>query len=173
MTTIPEPTPHRVTPVTADDAEALAEVARLFAEYSEWLSGFVKHTTVAEELEELPGGFAPPGGALLIAADASGAICGCVGVKRHSDAAAEIKRLFVREACRGTGLGHALFASALDTACNLGYVEALVSTIPAKTPTANAMYDRIGFQSTGRFEDHTHADVEIRYLRLDLGDWCA
>jgi len=173
MTPIPDPPPHRITPVTAADADALAEVARLFAEYSEWLSGFVVHTTIAEELDELPGAFAPPSGALLMATDADGAICGCVGVKRHGDAAAEIKRLFVRDACRGTGLGHALFASALDSACDLGYTEALVSTIPSKMPTANAMYDRIGFESTSRFEDHTHADIEIRYLRLDLGDWCA
>ena len=173
MTLTPDPASHRITPVAAGDTQALVEVARLFAEYSEWLSGFVAHNTVAEELAELPGAFAPPSGALLIATDAGGAICGCAGVRRHTDSAAEIKRLFVREACRGTGLGHALFASALDVACDLGYSEALVSTIPAKMPTANAMYDRIGFQPTSRFEDHTHADIEIRYLRLDLGDWCA
>ena len=163
----------RIIRVGSSDRDALAEVARLFAEYAEWLASFVVHTTVADETASLPDPFAAPGGALLVAIDGSGAICGCVGVKRHSDAAAEIKRLFVREECRGTGLGHALFSAALDAACELGYAEALVSTIPSHMPAANAMYERIGFTPTRRFEDHTHAEVEIRYLRLDLGDWCA
>ena len=86
---------------------------------------------------------------------------------------AEIKRLFVRDNCRGGGLGRALFSAALDAACDLGYAEVLLSTIPSHMPRANAMYDRIGFAPTQRFEDHAHAEVEMRYLRLDLGYWCA
>jgi putative acetyltransferase len=163
----------RIAPVAPDDSTTLAEVARLFSEYSEWLDPFIVHTTIAEELASLPAPFVAPGGLLLVSADADGAICGCVGVKRHSDSAAEIKRLFVREECRGTGLGRALFSAALDAACELGYAEALVSTIPSHMPQANAMYEHIGFRPTHRFEEHTHAEVDIRYLRLDLGDWCA
>jgi len=163
----------RIRSITAKYTEAVAEVARLFAEYAEWLAPFVVRTTIAEEIASLPAPFTAPHGVLLVGADAGGAICGCVGVKRHSDSAAEIKRLFVREGCRGTGLGSALFSAALDAACELGYAEALVSTIPSRMATANAMYERIGFVPTHRFEDHTHAEVDIRYLRLDLGDWCA
>ena len=163
----------RIIRVSGTDRDALAEVRRLFGEYAEWLAAFVVHTTIADEIASLPAPFVPPDGALLVAVDASGAICGCVGVKRHSDSAAEIKRLFVRDECRGTGLGRALFSAALDVACELGYTEALISTIPSHMPTANAMYKRIGFAPTRRFEDHTHADLDIRYLRLDLGDWCA
>jgi putative acetyltransferase len=170
---VPSTRDHRIRSITAQDSDSVAEVARLFAEYAEWLAPFVVHTTIAEELATLPAPFTPPHGALLVGADASGAICGCVGVKRHDDSAAEIKRLFVREGCRGSGLGSALFSAALDAACELGHAEALVSTIPSHMATANAMYERIGFQPTQRFEDHTHAEVAVRYLRLDLGDWCA
>lgn len=169
----PSANDSRIRAVTPDDTEALAEVARLFAEYAEWLSPFVSHTTIAAELASFPAPFCAPDGALLVGIDAGGAMCGCVGVKRHSDSAAEIKRLFVRERCRGTGLGAELFASALDAACELGYAEVLLSTIPSHMGTANAMYERLGFEPTPRFEDHTHAEVDIRYLRLDLGDWCA
>ena len=163
----------RIIRVSGADRDVLAEVRRLFGEYAEWLATFVVHTTIADEIASLPAPFVPPDGALLVAADPGGATCGCIGVKRHGDTAAEIKRLFVREECRGTGLGRALFAAALDVACELGYTEVLVSTIPSQMPAANAMYERIGFAPTRRFEDHTHADLDIRYLRLDLGDWCA
>jgi hypothetical protein len=37
---------------------------------------------------------------------------------------------------------------------------------------ANEMYTRLGFTETECFEDHTHPEVEIRYLRYDLADWC-
>jgi putative acetyltransferase len=164
---------HRITRVTAEDTDALAEVTRLFAEYAEWLAPRVTHTSIEGERESLPSPFSPPGGALFVGADAGGAICGCVGVKRHSDSAAEIKRLFVREGCRGSGLGRALFEAALDETCRLGYAEALVSTIPSQMPMAAAMYARIGFTPTHRFEDHEHPGIDMSYLRLDLGDWCA
>ena len=149
--------------VTADDARALAQVRDLFTEYAEWLSPFVTRSTIAEELASLPEPYSGPRGVLL---------CGCVGLKPHSDAECEIKRLFVRPDCRGTGLGYTLFSTALDTACELGYAEALVSTIPSFMSEANAMYERLGFVGTECFEDHTHSDVEIRYLRYPLANWC-
>jgi putative acetyltransferase len=163
----------QIRPVSSDDAETLAEVARLFTEYAEWLEPFVVHTSIAEELASLPAPFSAPDGALFVGTDAGGRICGCVGMKRQSETEAEIKRLFVREACRGTGLGHALFSAAMDAACEMGYSDVLVSTIPSHMPAAAAMYARMGFAATQRFEDHTHAEVDIVYLRLDLGDWCA
>jgi putative acetyltransferase len=165
---------RRVRTVAPDDVESLSEVTRLFTEYAEWLAPIVARTTIALEIASLPAPFAPPDGRLLVAsAQPGGAICGCVGVKRHSDSAAEIKRLFVREGCRGIGLGRSLFLVALDAACELGYEEALVSTIPSHMATANAMYERLGFEPTQRFERHTLAEVDLRYLRLELGDWCA
>ena len=173
MTPTHTPDP-RIRTVGASDVDDLAEIARLFTQYAEWLAAFVTHSTLAEELASLPKPFAAPSGVLLGASrEPVGPLCGCVGVKRHSDSACEIKRLFVREACRGARLGEALFSAALDEACDMGYAEALVSTIPSHMPAANAMYERFGFVPTHRFEDHTHAEVEIRYLRLDLGDWCA
>jgi carbonic anhydrase len=169
---LPSASDPRIRQVTAEDAEALVEVARLFGEYAEWLAPFVVHTSIAAELASLPAPFSAPDGALFVGADEGGRICGCVGVMRHSETAAEIKRLFVREECRGGGLGRALFSAALDAACERGYLDALVSTVPAHMAAAAAMYVRMGFTPTARFEDHTHAEVEIRYLRLELGDWC-
>ena len=162
----------RVETVTRDDGNAIAQVRALFAEYAEWLSPFVTASTIAEELESLPAPFEEPGGRLLVAIDSQGLICGCVGVKRHTETACEIKRLFVRPDCRGAGIGYALFSAALDAGCALCYEEALVSTIPAYMEEANRMYERLGFEPTDCFEERTQAEVEIRYLRYDLAGWC-
>jgi GNAT superfamily N-acetyltransferase len=162
----------RVVCVTPSDSETLAQVALLFVEYAEWLAPLGVRTTIAEEVTSLPAPFCAPSGVLLAGVAQSGAVCGCVGVKRHSDTAAEIKRLFVREECRGSGMGGALFSAALDAACDLGYSEALVSTIPSRMAPADAMYRHFGFRPTPCFEDFTRADAEIHYLRLELGGWC-
>jgi len=158
--------------VTADDSAGLAEVSGLFAEYAEWLAPFVTHTTIAQELDLLPRPFAAPSGRLVLATTPDGRACGCVAVQQHDGAVCEIKRLYVRPEWRGQGLGRELLSAALDAACELGYSIALVSSIPAHMPEAAAMYERSGFVRTHRFEDHTHAEVEMVYLRLDLGDWC-
>jgi GNAT superfamily N-acetyltransferase len=162
----------RIEPISRDDEQALAQVRALFAEYAEWLSPFVTASTIADELESLPAPFEEPEGRLLVARDGLGMVCGCVGVKRHTDSECEIKRLFVRPDCRGKGLGYTVFTAALDAACDLGYEEALVSTIPAYMEEANRMYERLGFEPTECFENHTHAEVEIRYLRYPLEGWC-
>ena len=158
--------------VTAEDKDGLAAVRDLITEYAEWLAPFVTHTTIAEELASLPAPFASPSGCLILATDANGRACGCVGIMQHEGTVCEIKRLFVRPECRGSGLGRELLASSLDAACALGYAIALVSSVPAHMEAAIHMYEQVGFTPTHRFEDHTHAEVEMLYLRFDLGDWC-
>lgn len=162
----------RIEPIGRDDESSIIQTRALFTEYAEWLSPFVTASTIAEELASLPAPYEPPDGRLLVVRDAAGLVCGCVGLKRHSEKECEIKRLFVRPDCRGTGLGYALFSAALDAACELGYDDVLVSTIPAYMDQANRMYERLGFTATECFEDHTHAAVDIRYLRYDLAEWC-
>jgi ribosomal protein S18 acetylase RimI-like enzyme len=159
--------------VTGDDEAGLEAAAELFTEYAEWLAPFVTHSTIAEELESLPRPFVAPAGRLVIASAPDGRACGCIGVKRHQGEACELKRLYVRPECRGSGLGRELMSAALDAACEMGYSAALVSSIPAHMPEAVGMYESLGFTRTHRFEDHTHAEVEMVYLRLELGDWCA
>jgi carbonic anhydrase len=162
----------RIITVKRTDTAELAEVRQLFTEYAEWISPFVTASTIDSELTSLPSPFVAPHGRLLAARDSLGAICGVVGLKRHSETECEIKRLFVRPDCRGTGLGYTLFTAAIDAACSLNYREVLVSTVPAYMAEANQMYERLGFQQTDCFEERTQASEEISYLRYSLAEWC-
>jgi len=166
------PKDRHIVTVKRTDTTELKQVRQLFVEYAEWLSPFVTASAIDEELASLPSPFVAPHGRLLAALDSKGVVCGVVGIKRHSTTKCEIKRLFVRPDCRGTGLGYALFSAALDAACALGYEEALVSTVPAFMEEANRMYERLGFRQTECFEERTQATEELSYLRYELKDWC-
>jgi carbonic anhydrase len=153
--------------VADDDALAIEQVRELFAEYHEWLGAVVCSARLAEEVASLPGPYAAPSGRLFLAHDAE---LGCIGVRQHEGERCEIKRLYVRESARGTGLGRALIEAAIEVARDLGYAEALVSTLPEMMPVAAAMYERLGFEETTPFFDHSHVGegYGMAYLRLEL-----
>lgn len=160
--------------VTVDGSDqALVEMARgLFGEYHAWLGSVVCSRTLGEETAALPGVYGPPNGRLMLALDEQGAAGGVIGVRSFSDGSsqAEIKRLYVRPAARGAGLGRRLAETALAAAHELGYSEALLTTLPHSMETALAMYGRLGFVETEPFYDHSHVaeGTEMLFMRRPL-----
>jgi carbonic anhydrase len=126
---------------------ALAAVRDLLQEY--WDSfGFTPcFQNFGDELAGLPGAYAPPDGRLALAA-IDGQPAGCIALRRVDALHAEAKRLYVRPAFRGLGLGRALLEWVMDEARAEGYSEIVGDTMPAMRD-ALALYDRMGFQRTG------------------------
>ena len=112
----PAPEIHIVTPGDADGLQAAREI---FLEYADSLGIPLDFQGFEEELAGLPGAYAPPRGALLLAR-VDGVVAGCCGLRPLDTSdypgAAEMKRLYVRRAFRGFGLGRALAEAALDAA---------------------------------------------------------
>ena len=102
-----------------------------------------------QELAALPGEYAPPGGALLIARDADAA-AGCVALRRLDAGTGEIKRMYVRERYRGSGLGRRLALAAIEEARKRSYTRVLLDTLPKLAP-AIALYRDLGFRETGPY----------------------
>ncbi len=136
----------------------------LFREYAASLDFELCFQGFEEELEALPGDYAPPGGTLLLA-EVSDEIAGCVAVRRLEDRICEMKRLYVRPAYRGEGIGRALAEAALDRARALGYARMRLDTV-ASMRAARALYASIGFEETTPYYHNPLPDVV--YMEREL-----
>jgi ribosomal protein S18 acetylase RimI-like enzyme len=131
----------------AETPGQLAEVREMFIEYGDLL--LERHAGVCmgsfqEETDTLPGAYAPPKGALLIA-ERGGAAIGCVGLRPLTPGYGEMKRLYVRPAARGTGAGRKLVRAVLDVARRRGMDRVRLDTLPHMTE-AIALYRSFGFR---------------------------
>ncbi len=128
----------------ARSAADLAAVAGLFRAYAATLPFDLGFQDFETELATLPGKYAPPLGALIHARNEAGP-AGCVAMRPLGDGICEMKRLYVAEAARGTGLGRALVASVLAAAVRAGHREMRLDTLPSM-PGALALYRAAGFE---------------------------
>jgi len=135
--------------VPANTLQDLEEVRILFGEYSGLVAEALCFQNFDEELEALPGDYAPPGGALLIARDGEMA-AGCVALRRLDAGTAEMKRMYVRETHRGMGLGRNLAVAVIEEARKRGHGRIVLDTLP-KLTTAIALYRDLGFRETGPY----------------------
>ena len=107
-------------------------VRDIFREYAQRLAIDLCFQGFDEELAALPGDYAPTRGALLLA-EVEGAIAGCCALRPLDAAdypnASEMKRLYVRKAFRGFGLGRELAEAMLDRARQAGYACVLLDTL--------------------------------------------
>jgi ribosomal protein S18 acetylase RimI-like enzyme len=124
----------------------LVAVRALFAIYRASIGIDLAYQRFEVEVATLPGAYAPPDGALLLARGAAGEPLGCVALRPLGDGVAEIKRLFVLPAARGLGLGGRLMSAIVGEARRIGYRALRLDTLPSMT-RAQTMYRAVGFET--------------------------
>ena len=120
----------------ADDVEL---VRTLFREYADGIGVDLSFQGFEEELAALPAGY----DAILVAWLA-GEPAGCVGVRSLGDGICEMKRLYLRPAARGAGVGRALAEAVIERARALGYTRMRLDTMPSMA-VAVTLYRSLGF----------------------------
>jgi putative acetyltransferase len=147
-------------PVLVQDEPDLVEVRGLLRAYAQSLPFSLDFQGFDREVAELPGDYAPPGGALILARGR-----GCVALRRIDETTCEMKRLYVRPETRGTGLGRRLAEVAVAEARRLGYARMRLDTVPGME-AAQALYEQLGFREIPPYRPNPVPGV--RYLELEL-----
>jgi ribosomal protein S18 acetylase RimI-like enzyme len=161
----------------------------IFTEYADGLGVDLCFQDFDAELAALPGDYAEPRGALLLAlvdaedADSAAAgqllletgsdrrahVAGCCALRPLDAAdypnAAEMKRLYVRPAFRGLGLGRQLAEAILDAARTAGYACVLLDTLN-EMESARALYQDLGFEEVPPYYHNPIAGSH--YLKVNL-----
>ena len=146
--------------MAVEDASGLDEVRTLFAEYAASLPFALDFQEFDRELAELPGAYAPPRGALLLARGE-----GCVGLRPIDATTCELKRLYVRPSERGTGLGRRLAEAIIAEARRLGYTQIRLDTVPGMD-AAQSLYEQLGFREIPPYRPNPIPGA--RFLELQL-----
>ncbi|MCP3976633.1 MAG: GNAT family N-acetyltransferase [bacterium] len=150
----------------ADSAEDFAVARRLIAEYIDWLPFDLNFQDFESELAALAEHYGAPAGALFLATTDGGEVVGVVGVRAFGDGIAELKRMYVRDAGRGNGLGRQLAVEAIGFARRAGYRTIRLDSDQASMPAANALYENLGFKDIERYRPN-HLPC-ARFMELEL-----
>jgi putative acetyltransferase len=140
----------------------------IFVEYADGLGIDLGFQNFDAELADLPGEYAPPAGALLLAL-VDGSVAGCAAMRPLPGAdpanACEMKRLYVRPAFRRFGLGRLLAQALMDKATAAGYSTMLLDTLD-DMEAARGLYASLGFEETSPY--YFNPIPGAHYLRARL-----
>lgn len=148
-----------------DDMET---VRALFLDYQADLGIDLCFQDFAAEVDNLPADYRTPHGAIAVAFVGSSP-AGCCAFRPLSGSdhlnACEMKRLFVRRAYRGFGLGRQLVELILSEARMAGYTTMLLDTL-TDMEAARALYQEVGFCEVAPY--YHNPIPGAHYLKVEL-----
>jgi putative acetyltransferase len=151
--------PEIVTPATAEELDEVCALMRAFvawhrSRHQEDLTLIDAYFDAGEferELAALPGKYAPPRGALLLARH-GGRAAGCVALREIDADRCEMKRMFVYPDLQGHGVGRRLGEAVIAEARAIGYRTMLLDT-STRQREAQSLYRRLGFRDIAPYYD--------------------
>lgn len=133
-----------VTILHATTSDQLEDARGLFKEYASSLGVDLCFQDLDRELKELPGEYSEPEGCILLAFLES-ALAGCVALRPLESRICEMKRMYVRPAFRGQGIGLVLAQGVIAEARKRGYRKIRLDSLPTMKD-AQALYRSLGFR---------------------------
>lgn len=146
--------------------EDIKAIQGLFLEYAAWLDFPLCFQGFDKELAALPGKYSPPEGRLYTVLSSDGENSGCIGLRKFADGVCEMKRLYVKPAARGKGIGKALVERVIKDAKEIGYSRMRLDTIEEKMGKAVDIYKECGFVEIEAYYDNPNPHT--LYMELDL-----
>ena len=100
----------------------------------------------------------------VIAVSPDGRAVGCGALRRLDEASAEVKRMYVEPASRGSGVAAALLRTLEEKARDRGWTTLRLETGPAQ-PDAIRFYEREGYRPIPLYGVYVGSDLSLCYER--------
>ena len=144
--------------VVTQASAGLPQSRELIAELDDYLNSlYPPERNYLLDIDELM----QPSVTFLLASHA-GTTVGCGALRQIDADSAELKRMWVRPAARGLGIGRALLTALEDSARNRGLGYLLLET-GISQPEALSLYERHGFVQRSRFGDYRDDPLSLFY----------
>jgi putative acetyltransferase len=131
--------------IQATTEEQIETARELFKEYAASLAIDMCFQSFDQELQTLPGKYAPPDGRLLLAY-VDDELIGCIALRKLDNRTCEMKRLFLRPNYRGKGYGRTMIENLIEQARDIGYQRMWLDSLPGKMDAAISLYREFGFK---------------------------
>jgi putative acetyltransferase len=142
----------------------LLAARNLFMEYADYLGVDLCFQGFQQELDELPGAYAPPDGRLLLAVEDDQSV-GCVTIRKLGEGICEMKRLYVQPEHRGKGLGRRLAEAIIQEARAIGYRKMRLDSLTSLKEAAG-LYRSLGFTEIPPYRYNPLPDAVFMELGL-------
>lgn len=145
----------------------LSTVRQLYRSYAQEFSYSICFEGFEAEVQNLPGEYAVPSGALLIAT-LDDLIVGTVALRGLPNGFREMKRLFVVPAQRKAGIGRLLVEAAIQVAKQQAALGVRLDTLPEMV-TAQRLYETLGLTHASQYEGNCCSGtgkVEKKFMEL-------
>ena len=150
--------------IHAQTSEHYECIRTLFLRYAASLDFDLGFQHFEDELEALPGDYAPPGGCLILAEE-TGKWAGCVALRSLEDDICEMKRLYVLPDFRGRGIGKILAQAVIHEARSRGYAKMRLDTVESMH-AARTLYASLGFYPIGAYRYNPIDGASFMELKL-------
>ena len=153
------------------------ELRTLFSEYIAWAvpqaNELANLDLDAKEFLESDmatiGRLLPPTGRFYLA-EMNGNLVGMGGIKQLDGATGEIKRMYVRDAARGQGIGKTVLDQLITDAQSLGYTKIRLDS-PLFSANAHRLYESRGFHYIEPYPRNENPEALypiLKFMQLDL-----
>jgi GNAT superfamily N-acetyltransferase len=137
-------TPEQIAQIAALLRDYLLWMHRRYSKYGPMLDAYFDKRQWESELNDLAGHYGAPFGGMVLAY-VDGVPAGCVLMRGIGGDVAEMKRLFVRPAFQGLGLGRQMAEALIELACDRAYSCMRLET-GALQMEAQGLYRSMGFE---------------------------
>jgi putative acetyltransferase len=140
-------------------ADVPAAIALVRASLGEFGLSFGEGSATDAQMHGLPGSYRDQGGEFFVALNAGGELLGTAGVMPVAPGIYELRKMYLRPASRGRGVGQRLFEACIEF-CRAQQAKSVVLDTLHEMQSAIAFYEKNGF---------VRDDAQIRGARCSRG----